>query len=436
LTGCPTAAIDVATDSARRPAEPAADACGNEWRIIGLTSVGHALCHISELTFAGVLVTLIAEFRLEPDRATLLGLAGYVLFGVGALPAGLMTDRWGSRRVLIVYFFWMAAAAAAVALTQTTWALAAALTLLGAAISLYHPAGLAMIAHGCRARGRAMGINGVAGSMGVALGPALGVYMAAQGQWRLAYALIAAVSVLAGLAMIFIRVHETPVHDPPARPRDDSQNELYAQTAQNGWNGRGLWLLFAAMMLGGFNYRCLLTALPAFLAGSNPAGGSMATAGTRSLLILALGGIGQLIGGHIADRARPARLYVVFIVATIPFAALMAHGSRDVALTAAALLAVFMFAQQPTENTALAQMSRPQRRSTLYGLKFVLTFGVGALGAQLVGILWKKTGSPGAAFDVFAGIAAVMAVVAAWFAFAPNRDSSRGNQPVFQETPS
>src|SRR5262249_8216717 len=77
----------------------------NEWRIIGLTSVGHTLCHISELVFAGALATLMVEFQLQPDQVTLLGLSGYVLMGLGAVPTGLWTDRWGARRVLMVYFF-------------------------------------------------------------------------------------------------------------------------------------------------------------------------------------------------------------------------------------------------------------------------------------------------------------------------------------------
>jgi MFS family permease len=157
----------------------------NEWRIIGLTSIGHTLCHISELVFAGALATLMVEFSLQPDQVTLLGLSGYILMGLGAVPTGLGTDRWGARRVLTVYFFWLAAAAGAVAVAPSAWTLAAALTGLGAALSLYHPAGLALITHGCRTQGRAMGINGVAGSIGVAIGPALGAYLAFRGQWRM-----------------------------------------------------------------------------------------------------------------------------------------------------------------------------------------------------------------------------------------------------------
>ncbi|MCI0457889.1 MAG: MFS transporter, partial [Gemmataceae bacterium] len=209
--------------------------------------MGHTLCHISELVFAGVLATLMVEFELQPDQVTLLGLSGYVLMGLGAVPTGLWTDRWGARRVLLVYFFWLAAAAGAVALASSAWTLAAALTGLGAAISLYHPAGLTLITHGCRTHGRAMGINGVAGSVGVAVGPALGAYLAYLGHWRLAYVLIAAASLLAGVAMIFLRIEDAVRAPVPRRSEDDPVPNTSAQ---------GLWLLFVAMLLGGLNYRC------------------------------------------------------------------------------------------------------------------------------------------------------------------------------------
>jgi MFS family permease len=380
-----------------------------EWRIIAITSVGHTLCHVTELVFAGLLVALIGEFCLQPNEVTLLGLAGYVLMGVGAIPAGLWTDRWGSRRVLTVYFFWMAATACAVALAPTSWALALGLTVLGGSLSLYHPAGLAMIAHGCKARGRAMGINGVAGSLGVALGPALGLTMAFFGVWRLAYALIAGISLLSGLAMLVLRIDEGPAARPSPPP------ECNGVVPATGPDSRGIGLLFVAMMLGGFNYRCLMTALPTFLEGEEFGSKAQEYSGMLAFLILALGGIGQFVGGHTADKVRPAMFYMLVITAMVPLALLMAHGNEAVVVIAAAALAVFMFGQQPVENIILAQITSPRRRSTLYGVKFLLSFGVGALGAQVVGVIWKQSNSLAPVFDLFAASAALMALFACWF---------------------
>jgi MFS family permease len=360
------------------------------------------LCHTGELVFAAMLLTLVGEFDLEKDQVTLLGLAGYILFGVGAVPTGLWTDRLGARRMLLVYFFGLTVAGFGVALAPSPWTLALALTVLGAVLSIYHPAGLAMIAHGCRARGRAMGINGVAGSLGVALGPTLGAVMAGMGQWRLAYAIIGTAGFVAGLILVLLPIDESAARAARATPKESDI------PTEDRTDSRGMWLLLIAMTVGGFNYRILLTALPTYL-GASP------QSAVVLFVVLAFGGVGQLVGGHTADRFQPAKFYMGLIAATIPLALLMAHGTLGVAVTAMGLLAMFMFAQQPVENTIMAHLTGPRRRSTMYGIKFLLTFGLGALGAQVVGSIWEKTGSMAPVFDVFAGGAVVMALFATWF---------------------
>jgi len=378
----------------------------NEWRIIGLTSVAHTLCHMSELVFAGLLLALLREFQLSPEQVTLLGASGYALMGIGAVPTGLWTDRWGARRVLIVYFFALAIAALGVALSPGVWALAASLTVLGAALSLYHPAGLALIAHGCRKRGQALGINGVAGNLGIAAGPAFGAFLAALGHWRLAYILIAVASLLAGVAMVVFRIDESARHERPMEPANDAP-----------MLPPRIMLLFAAMLLGGFNYRCLMTALPTFLAHGATLPAALEQAAGLTFLVLLLGAVGQYVGGHAADRLPAGWLYVGLILATVPLALVMAHGNQLVVLLAAGGLAICLFGQQPVENTIVAHITPARRRSTFFGLKFVLTFGVGALGAPLVGVVWEETGSLAPVFDVFAGCALVMALFAGWFLY-------------------
>jgi len=322
--------------------------------------------------------------------------------------------------VLIVYFFWMAAAAVLVALASQWWILALGLTVLGAALSLYHPAGLALITQGCRRRGRALGINGVAGSIGIAVGPALGKYLAERGEWRLAYIILAVASLLAGLAMTFLKIDESAVRQARTPPVEDGAADARRAYAP------GLWLVLAAGMLGGLNYRCLVTALPNYLGSEVPGFSFLATGAVLTLVVLALGGVGQFIGGHLADRWQPTLLYVGLISLTVPLALVMANGAAAPILIASGLLAICMFAQQPVENTIIAQVTSARRRSTLFGVKFMLTFGFGALGTPLVGFIWQLTDSRAPAFDVFAGSALLMALLALWF----RRLHLRAGQPA------
>jgi MFS family permease len=414
--------VDIATDNATFTA--------TEWRIIGITSIGHTLCHISELAFAAVIGAVMVEFQLGPDRAAALAVPGFILYGVGAIPAGLWTDRRGAREVMTAYFLLLTLAAIAVCTARTAWQVGTALALLGTAISLYHPAGLTMISQGCQRRGRAMGINGVAGSLGVALGPALGLLLASRGHWRATYAIVAGISLLGGL--ISLVIHRSL----PARA--SSHVAASARKPSDVGAFAALPILFAAMLLGGINYRCLTTALPSYLGGVGaspsigtahsthaaavessteaPAGAPRSSNGTLVFVILALGGLGQLAGGQLADRQIPARVYTWAILVTIPCALLMAHSSSITLGLSAATLAVFMFAQQPLENVMIAQATPPHWRSTVYGLKFILAFGLASGGAYLTGWIWKHYGLA-RVFDTFAGIALLMSAFAAMYAW-------------------
>ena len=260
----------------------------------------------------------------------------------------------------------------------------------------------------------------------------LGAWMAALGQWRLAYVLIALASLVAGLAVTLLRIDESAAEPHPAPPGEGADtatsNSRWPATGQHtlGLHQRagastGLWLLFGAMLLGGLNYRCLVTALPAYLTGPTTDAAALSKGGALAFLVLAMGGIGQLVGGHAADRWQPSRLYVLLIAATVPLALVMAHAGQPTPVVAAGMLAIFMFGQQPVENILLAQATSAHNRSMLYGVKFTLSFGLGALGTYLVGVIWERRGSLAPAFDLFAVSALAMAVCAVLFRLSRTR---------------
>ena len=108
-----------------------------------------------------------------------------------------------------------------------------------------------------------MGINGVAGSLGVATGPYLGLLMVEFGHWRWAYWAIAGLSLLAGTCSLMLRFSTPAVVSPvtaKAKPAI-SQPATSKRVAP-------LILLYAAMLFGGLNYRCMTTALPSLINGS------------------------------------------------------------------------------------------------------------------------------------------------------------------------
>ncbi len=376
-----------------------------ERSIVVVTFIAHVLCHSSVLVVTGLLVPLRREFNLNEFWVTALPLSGYVLMGVGAVPAGLMADRWGARPVLGAYFALTGLACAAAASAPNAWVFAGALTLLGAAVSLYHPTGLALISHGVKRRGLALGIHGVAGSLGLA-GSSFGLVMASAGSWRAAYWIIAGVAIACALAFSVL-------------PIDDGRGK--ASTTRIGASAfapsrrliKLLVLLYLAMALIGFNYRALMTALPTYLtAESSGVYAGVGSAGVV-LTVFLFGGLGQYLSGRFADLVNPVRLYLVLVVVSVPLALLLAlsAGVGQAGAATAMALALVHFGTQPAENVLIAEHTPARVRSTSYGIKFLLTFGLGALGAPAVGLLWRTTGTLAWTFVVFAAGAVLVAGV-------------------------
>ena len=99
----------------------------------------------------------------SPQRRSLARacVGAFALVGLGSLPSGRLGDLWGRRRMMLIFFFGMGGAAILAALTQNAWQLAAALTLLGAFASIYHPVGIPMLVRDSRRPGLTIGVNGL-----------------------------------------------------------------------------------------------------------------------------------------------------------------------------------------------------------------------------------------------------------------------------------
>ncbi|MEX2228456.1 MAG: MFS transporter, partial [Dehalococcoidia bacterium] len=162
-------------------------AASMERRVIVSAALAHAMTHTLELTFAALLVPIGIEYGADVAVLGAVANAGTITFGVTALPSGWLVDRYGPRAVMIGAMAMAAAFACTVAVSPSLLFLTVALTLLGAGIGLYHPAGTSMVATVAERRGVALAAHGVAGNLGVALAPIAAVAIAIAFDWRAAY---------------------------------------------------------------------------------------------------------------------------------------------------------------------------------------------------------------------------------------------------------
>ncbi|HET7527402.1 MAG TPA: MFS transporter, partial [Burkholderiaceae bacterium] len=153
-----------------------------------LLNVAHALDHLFLLVFATAVSTIALEFgfvRWEDVMPYSVG--AFLMFGLGSLPAGRLGDLWGRRQMMLVFFFGMGASALLVALTQGPWSIALALALLGAFASIYHPVGIPMLVQHAKSPGATIGVNGLAGNLGIAAAALVTAFLVKWLGWRWAF---------------------------------------------------------------------------------------------------------------------------------------------------------------------------------------------------------------------------------------------------------
>lgn len=362
----------------------------DERRVLGATCFGHMMTHLYMLVFPALVIPLRAELSLSLAEALDLAFLGYLLYGLGALPAGVLSDRWSARWMLVLNVGLAGLGAVLAGLATGPTMLVAALALLGLGASIYHPAGMALLSHTfVTSRGRALGLNGVFGNIGLASAPFVTGLIAATAGWRMAYLVLGVVGIVGAFVMAVL---------PYEVAREESSVE---RTASDDGSLRGFFvLLCVAMTLGGLGYRASTVVMPAFFEAradflapvaervfslTAGVGAKNAAATTLTSLVYLVGIFGQMLGGRVADQRELRTSYLAFHLATLlPLWGMLMLS--DVPLLAAAMAYIFFaLGMQPVENSLVAKLTPARWRSTAYGLKFILTFGVGATAVMLVG---------------------------------------------------
>ncbi len=364
-----------------------------------LLNAAHALDHMFLLIFATAVVAIAADFGL-PDWESLMpyGVGAFMLFGIGALPAGRLGDLWGRRRMMLVFYFGMAASSLLVAVTQTPWQLALALTVMGAFSSIYHPVGIPMLLRGATRPGLTIGFSGLAGNLGVAFAAITTGFLVKYVGWRAAFAVPAVVAVACGIAFARVAPAES---EPPAR-----------RAATEATHAKGtLTRIFLVMTIAAISASLLFNLttngngqlLRERFAGitTDPALLGVLLAGVYVAAAFAQVAVGLLI-----DRFPLKALYlgIVFLQAPLFVAAAWASGWTLYVLQIAFMVAVF--GAIPFTDAIIVRFVDDRMRSRVSGMRFAVSFGVSSAAVWGLGPIVKSSG-----FDtlllMMAGIAAV-----------------------------
>ena len=376
----------------------------DEQKTIAFASTAHALVHSFMLIFPAVLIPIMNEFELTSTNAGFLVTFSYMMFGLGALPAGWLTDHFGSRGLILICLFGSGLSAIFIGYSDNYLELAIGLVSLGAFTSIYHPAGLALISRRIRNRPRALGYHGIFGNVGLAGAPFAAGIISSRGDWRDAYLFFGIISIVAATYFVIRPVTERKI--------DDSNENNYEVKTKF----REVIILFSATVIFGFIYRGTLTFMP-YLFSSNvtqwTAVDPIAIGGSVTAAALLVGIFGQWFGGRVAEKYSLTFILTIIWAVLIPTLLLMGIFEQYLLIITAFVFTLFIFASQPVGNTLLATYISMKSKGKGYGLNIAIGFGIGSLAAPVCGYIAEKT-SAGGVFIFLSLLAPIGLALSLW----------------------
>lgn len=335
-------------------------------------NLGHFVDHLFMLIFAKAAYDAGKSWGLTYDEMIVYGTPAAVLFGAGAPLAAMAADKWGRNHLIAVFFVGIGVASIAASFATTPLMLGVGLAVIGLFASIYHPVGIAMVIQGGGRVGWRLGVNGVWGNLGVAGAPLITGLILAAYDWRLAFAVPGAVSILIGLGFIaFMRTGR-------ATPPPDSAREKALVGLAPGWR-RALVSLGLVTIGGGFVFGALIFLIPRlFEVSLTGISSDVAVTGVMAGAVYATAAFAQVVVGRMIDD-RPIKRVLVTIAACQPPILLFMAYQQDWALFLTAFLAMaVVFGQIPITDAVLSRYVPDKWRAKVLSVKFMLNLCIGA----------------------------------------------------------
>lgn len=317
---------------------------------------------------------------------------GQLWWGLTQPLAGIVTDRYGPGRVLVVGVLLVAAGTALIPLMTTTGGLILAIGVLAAGgAGMAGPATLMAATTRlvpAEKRGLATGVVNAGGSFGqFVFAPVAQAITVASG-WMASVQTLAALTLLTLPAAWVLRA-------PPATatatvaPREATGAAIRRALADPSYK-----LLAAGFFVCGFHVAFLATHLPGVVAacGLPPQVGAWALAMLGLFNIVGSIGIGWLMGrGRWQMKSLLSAIYAARAVAVLLF--VLAPKTTPVLLVFAAVMGVTFLSTVPPTAGLVARFFGPANMATLFGLVMVTHQIGGFLGAYLGGKAFELNGS-------------------------------------------
>jgi FSR family fosmidomycin resistance protein-like MFS transporter len=377
--------------------------------ILAAVCVSHLLNDILQSLIPAVYPILKESYRLDFGQIGMITLVGQLVASLLQPLVGLYADR---RPVYVALPAGMAASIAGIVLLSFApgfGSILLAVALVGVGSAIFHPEAsrIARMASGAH-RGLAQSLFALGGTGGSSLGPLLAAFVVLPyGQRSIGW--FSALALIAMLLLARVSAWYKAENAARAALRANRRHE-------HATNGRGVaWAMAVLMALtfSKFFYLASITNFYTFfLIGKFHV--SVKSAQVHLFVFLAAVAIGGLVGGPLGDRI--GRKYIIWfsILGVLPFTLILPYANLFWTGVLSAVIGLVL-ASAFAAILVYAQDLAPGKVGTISGLFFGLAFGMGGIGAAVLGELADLT-----SIDFVYRICAFLPAIGLLAVFLPN----------------
>ena len=369
-------------------------------------ALGHLLMHMFAAFYFVIVLAIEDDWKLSYDELLNLWFLGSLLVGLGALPAGWISDRWSRSGMIAIMFIGLGISSLLCGLSGNKLSLFISLSLLGLFCAIYHPAGISWVVNTSKETGKALGFNNIFGGVGIGLGAFFAGVLIEQFNWQAAFMLPGLISLVVGLSLTY------HLKSGKISLKNISSEQFKDNPEKNQMLKIAIIMLLSITCLS-FVYQILQTSLPKAIDIRLTDSLDLSTSDIGYIVaaIYIVSGLMNYVGGILTDKYSEKLIYSIGIVGQGLLLFLIVSLSNYWLIAISLAIVAFNSSILPAENLLLAKFSPEKYQSLVYGIKFIVSFTVGPIALIMISRSYDLTGEFGVLYLAFGFVMIIMFLV-------------------------
>lgn len=350
--------------------------------------VSHTLTHVFRGIHTAIFSILRDEFTLSLQQLGLIAAIPSLCQAILGIPTGLLSDRIGSKKMLLLSFGFAALGAILAGTATNPVMLVIAISLVYINTTIYHPASYSYTTKLFRSgdRSKALGLHGAGGTLGHAMGPlAVSLLIGILAwQWRNIYLVLAVPMIIGIIMVLFLKEEESEsIKSVEIQPDVSSENNKFLNT------NLVMFLFYQALrsmgrsMIGSFLVLWLLD-----IRNMGITIASLISSTTTLTGILA-----APLGGYIASKLGDMKWLQISLLVSLSFLALAFNLPSNTAFTGFYVAyGFFNTLGMAPRNSIIAKLTPRKQRGLGFALLFLPGSIMGAIAPIVAGYIAENVG--------------------------------------------